>query len=225
MRLNGAQVFDCTNAASIYGSYTKAAGIAAFTQNNVDANSWTTTITRCAHVGSVTSTASGVDGVAGIIGYVNEHLELRDCSVTGSVSGPSGARVAPLVGRAYGMHLDVSGTTVAPADRLPVALIGGQANAALMPVVTGLTYATVADGWATFVSDASLVCGGTYRVMLDLSSGTTFTFTRPGKIAFDTVLCPFNGTVTAVEGLRLTHATSGTVTTYMADVRFYLLLR
>ena len=225
IRLNGAQVFDCTNAASIYGSYTKAAGIAAFTQNNVDANSWTTTITRCAHIGSVTSMASGVDGVAGIIGYVNEHLELRDCSVMGSVSGPSGARVAPLVGRAYGMHLDVSGTTVAPADRLPVALIGGQANAALMPVVTGLTYATVADGWATFVSDASLVCGGTYRVMLDLSSGTTFTFTRPGKIAFDTVLCPFNGTVTAVEGLRLTHATSGTVTTYMADVRFYLLLR
>jgi branched-subunit amino acid permease len=123
------------------------------------------------------------------------------------------------------MRLDVSGTTVAPADRLPVALIGGQTNAALVPVVTGLTYATVSDGWATFVSDADLTYGGAYRVMLDLTSGTTFNFTRPGKIAFDTVLCPFNGTVTAVEGLRLTHATSGTVTTYMADVRFYLLLR
>ncbi len=224
IRLNGAQVFDCTNAASIYGSYTKAAGIAAFTQNNVDANSWTTTITRCAHVGSVTSTASGVDGVAGIIGYVNERLELRDCSVTGSVSGPSGARVAPLVGRAYGMHLDVSGATVAPADRAPVALIGGQSNAALMPVVTGLTYATVTDGWATFVSDANLTCGGTYRVMLDQTSAMTFHFTHPGKIAFDTVLFPFAGRVTAAAGLSLVRTTSGTITTYTAG-GLYLLLR
>ena len=216
-------MFDCTNAASIYGSYTKAAGIAAFTQN-VDGNSWTTTITRCAHVGSVTSTASGVDGVAGIIGYVNEHLELRDCSVTGSVSGPSGARVAPLVGRAYGMRLDVSGTTVATADRSPVALIGGQTSAALMPVVTGLTYATVDDGWATFVADTNLAYGGTYRVMLDLTSATTFHFTHPGKIAFDTVLFSFAGKVTAAAGLPITRTTSGTITTYTAG-GLYLLLR
>ena len=217
IRLNGAQVFDCTNAASIYGSYTKAAGIAAFTQNNVDANSWTTTITRCAHVGSVTSTASGVDGVAGIIGYVNERLELKDCSVTGSVSGPSGARVAPLVGRAYGMRIDVSGTTVASADRSPVALIGGQTNTAQMPVVSDLTYATEADGLATFVPDAKLARGGTYRVMLDLTEGTAFNFTRPGMISFDTVLCPFNGTVTAAAGLTLNSAMVGTVATYTAD--------
>ena len=124
-----------------------------------------------------------------------------------------------------GMRLDVSGVTVVPADRSPVALIGGQSNASLMPVVTGLTYATVSDGWATFVSDANLECGGTYRVMLDLTTGTIFNFTRPGKIVFDTVLCPFNGTVTAVEGLRLTHATSGTVTTFTAGARLYLLLR
>ena len=224
IRLNGAQVFDCTNAASIYNSYTKAAGIAAFTQQNGDGNLWTTTIARCAHVGSVTSTASGVDGVAGIIGYVNEHLELRDCSVTGSVSGPSEARVAPLVGRAYGFRIDAEGEMAAPADRPPVALIGGNTNPNQAPVVSGLTYATVADGWATFVADANLAYGGTYRVMLDQTSATTFHFTRPGKIAFDTVLCPFNGTVTAVAGLPLTRTTSGTITTYTAG-RLYLLLR
>ena len=223
IRLNGAQVFDCTNAASIYGSYTKAAGIAAFTQN-VDANSWTTTITRCAHVGSVTSTASGVDGVAGIIGYVNEHLELRDCSVTGSVFGTSGARVAPLVGRAYGFRIDAGGAMAAPADRPPVALIGGNSNAGQTPVVSGLTYATVADGWATFVADANLASGGTYRVMLDQTSATTFYFTHPGKIAFDTVLFPFAGRVTAAAGLPITRTTSGTITTYMAG-GIYLLLR
>ena len=225
IRLNGTQVLDCTNAASIFGTYTKAAGIAAFTQNEYDANSWTTTIARCAHVGSVTSTASGVDGVAGIIGYVNEHLELRDCSVTGSVSGPSGARVAPLVGRAYGFRIDAGGAMVTPADRPPVALIGGNTNPSQAPVVSGLTYATVADGLATFVAEANLARGGVYRVMLDLTSGTTFNFTQPGKIAFDTALCPFSGTVTAVGDLHLPRTTSGTVTTYAADARLYLLLR
>ena len=225
IRLNGTQVFDCTNAASIFGTYTKAAGIAAFTQNEYDSNSWTTLIARCAHVGSVTSTASGVDGVAGIIGYVNENLVLSNCTVTGTVTGPSTARVASLVGRAYGFRIDAGGAMVAPADRSPVALIGGNTNPSQAPVVSGLTYATVSDGWATFVSDANLSCGDTYRVMLDLTSGTTFNFTRPGEIAFDTALCPFNGTVTAVEGLRLTRATSGTVTTYLAGVRFYLLIR
>ena len=223
IRLNGAQVFDCTNAASIYGSYTKAAGIAAFTQN-VDANAWTTTITRCAHVGSVTSTASGIDGVAGIIGYVNEHLELRDCSVTGSVSGTSGASIAPLVGRAYGFRIIADGTNLASADRSPVALVGGNSTAGQTPVVSGLTYATVADGWATFVADADLASGGTYRVMLDLTSATTFHFTHPGKIAFDTVLFPFAGRVTAAAGLSLVRTTSGTITTYTAG-GIYLLLR
>ena len=225
IRLNGAQVLDCTNAASIFGTYTKAAGIAAFTQNEYDSNSWTTTIARCAHVGSVTSLSNGVDGVAGIIGYVNEALELRDCSATGSVTGPSGARVAPLVGRDYGFRIDAGGAMIAPANRSPVALIGGNTNPSQAPVVSGLTYATVSDGWATFVSDANLTCGGTYRVMLDLTSGTTFNFTRPGEIAFDTALCPFNGTVTAVEGLRLTHVTSNAITTYTAGARLYLLLR
>ncbi len=168
--------------------------------------------------------ASGVDGVAGIIGYVNENLVLSNCTVTGTVTGPSAARVAPLVGRAYGMRLDVSGTTVASAEQPPVALIRGNSNVGQAPVVTGLTYATVADGWATFVADANLAYGGTYRVMLDQTSATTFHFTRPGKIAFDTVLCPFNGTVTAVAGLPLTRTTSGTITTYTAG-RLYLLLR
>jgi hypothetical protein len=166
-----------------------------------------------------------VDGVAGIIGYVNEALELRDCSVTGSVTGPSEARVASLVGRAYGFRIDAGGAMVAPADSPPVALIGGNTNPSQAPVVSGLTYATVSDGWATFVSDANLTCGGTYRVMLDLTSGTTFNFTRPGEIAFGTALCPFNGTVTAVEGLRLMHVTSNAITTYTAGARLYLLLR
>ena len=224
IRLNGTQVLDCTNAASIFGTYTKAAGIAAFTQNEYDANSWTTTIARCAHVGSVTSTASGVDGVAGIIGYVNEHLELRGCSVTGSVSGPSGARVAPLVGRAYGFRIGAGGVMVASADCPPVALIGDNTNPSQAPEVAGLTYATVSDGWATFVSDANLTCGGTYRVLLDQTSATTFHFTHPGKIAFDTVLSPFNGKVTAAAGLPITRTTSGTITTYTAG-GLYLLLR
>jgi len=224
IRLNGTQVLDCTNAASIFGTYTKAAGIAAFTQNEYDSNSWTTLIARCAHVGSVTSTASGVDGVAGIIGYVNENLVLSNCTVTGTVTGPSTARVASLVGRAYGFRIDAGGAMVAPADRSPVALIGGNTNPNQAPVVSGLTYATVADGWATFVADANLAYGGTYRVMLDQTSATTFHFTRPGKIAFDTVLSPFNGTVTAVAGLPLTRTTSGTITTYTAG-RLYLLLR
>ena len=165
-----------------------------------------------------------MDGVAGIIGYVNEALELRDCSVTGPVTGPSGARVAPLVGRAYGFRIDAGGAMAAPADRPPVALIGGNTNPSQAPVVFGLTYATVDDGWATFVADTNLAYGGTYRVMLDQTSATTFHFTRPGKIAFDTVLCPFNGTVTAAAGLPLTRTTSGTITTYTAG-RLYLLLR
>ena len=224
IRLNGAQVFDCTNAASIYGSYTKAAGIAAFTQQNGDGNLWTATIARCAHVGSVTSTASGVDGVAGIIGYVNENLVLSNCTVTGTATGPGTARVAPVVGRAYGMRIDASGMTVAFAGQPPVALIGGNSNAGQTPVVSGLTYATVADGWATFVADADLADGGTYRVMLDQTSATTFHFTHPGKIAFDTVLFPFAGRVTAAVGLPITRTTSGTVTTYTAG-GLYLLLR
>ena len=224
IRLNGAQVFDCTNAASIYGSYTKAAGIAAFTQQNGDGNLWTATIARCAHTGSVTSTASGVDGVAGIIGYVNENLVLSNCTVTGTVMGPSTARVAPVVGRAYGFHIDAGGTNVASAGQPPVALIGGNSTAGQTPVVSGLTYATVANGWATFVADANLASGGTYRVMLDLTSATTFHFTHPGKIAFDTVLFPFAGSVTAAAGLPLARTTSGTITTYTAG-GIYLLLR
>ncbi len=225
IRLNGAQVLDCTNAASIYGTYTKAAGIAAFTQNENDANSLTTMIVRCAHVGSVTSLSNGVDGVAGIIGYVNERLELRDCSVTGMVSGTDGARVASLVGRAYGFRIDAGGAMAAPADRPPVALIGGNPNPSQAPEVSGLTYAAVARGRAAFVSDADLACGRAYRVMLDLTASTAFNFAHPGWISFDAILFPFNGAVTAAEGLRLTRATSGTVTTFMAGDRFYLYIR
>ena len=222
---NGAQVLDCTNAASIYGTYTKAAGIAAFTQNENDANSLTTMIVRCAHVGSVTSLSNGVDGVAGIIGYVNERLELRDCSVTGAVSGTDGARVASLVGRAYGFRIDAGGAMDAPADRPPVALIGGNPNPSQAPVVSGLTYAAVAGGRAAFVADAEIGCGRIYRVMLDLTASTAFNFTHPGWISFDAALFPFNGAVTAADGLRLTRATSGTVTTFMAGDQFYLYLR
>ena len=68
---------------------------------------------------------------------------------------------------------------------------------------------------ATFVPNASLAAGNTYKVMLG-GATANYAFTEAGTIAFDTALFTPTYAITAAEGLTLTDATSGTVKTYTA---------
>ena len=92
----------------------------------------------------------------------------------------------------------------------------GNATVASCNVATnGLNFATVDGDVATFVADDALALNGSYKVMTT-GATATFAFAEAGTIAFDTALFTPTYAITAAEGLDLTDATVGTVTTYTA---------
>jgi hypothetical protein len=190
----GSTVDSCTNELNVASLLTakarKSGGIALITQDGTG----TATIQNCKNSGTVTlANAGGQSG--GIVGYVGQSTTIIDCENTAAV------KMLTIMGSA---SLTVQGTNK------------GNATVASCNVATnGLNFATVDGDVATFVADDALALNGSYKVMTT-GATATFAFAEAGTIAFDTALFTPTYAITAAEGLDLTDATVGTVTTYTA---------
>ena len=215
---DGTQILYCTNNATIYGSYTKLAGICAISQEKGDTSN-KMVFTGCANNGDLVlnRSSNGVTGFAGIVGYSDVNTVMTDCSHAGTLanqgSGYNTDCNGALVGQTYGHTITDGGNNSAPANEKMVGLYksGGA-------TVTGFQYATVDNGMATTVT--TLAKDTTYLLEGDVAASETpvYTFNEAGTIAFDTALgYTFAGTVTTDNGmLDVTDGTAGTVTTYTA---------
>ncbi len=220
----GTLVKDCTNNATIYGSYTKMAGICAITQHK-DAGG-AVTFDGCVNNGnlimhsmaapSVTS-VSGRDGLAGIVGYVDDNTVLTNCMNT--TYGDSAfstdldtAKIGQLVGWAHSYSLTDLGGNSAFYVRKMVA----EYNSAC--AVTNLQYATTSGGVATTVTTLSANRGYTLERDVAASETPVFTLQAAGdRILFDTINhYSFNGTIAAVNPLVVEVSTNDYVITYKA---------
>ena len=204
-------VIGCTNNAAIYCVYSKVAGICPIVQGADQP----VTFVDCANTGNIVADGTaaqitlsgkvpGVDGAAGIVAYsqgANNVIELSftNCVNTGTItSGENAACIASIFGKTT-----ASGIT----------FVGGSAQADLLSVnsgadkVTGLKFATVDNGVATFVADDALELGGSYKVM---SGNAAYAFASAGSITFDESLV--SPTVTADAAYVLSQSGSGTVT-------------
>ena len=226
-------VKDCTNNATLYGFYTKAAGITALTQdqngvpndyvlfdgcvNNSNiamvevANSATTTNSTLSKIGR--------DGLGGILGYVSDGTKIKDCVNNGTLtSALSTAKIGGIVGWAQGRGLYDLGGNVVASD---MKMIGStDPSSGVYCPIDGFQYATVADNKAASVLPP-LAKDTTYLLEGNVAASETpvFTLAAAGDtIAFDTALgYTFAGTVgSAAASLGVSSATVGTVTTYTA---------
>ena len=215
---NGSLIKDCTNNATIYGDYTKLAGICALTQLKVSGGG-PAMFDGCVNNGTLISartseanSASAITGIAGIVGYTADATVLKDCVNNGTITvALANQKVGELVGSGgveSGSLTDAGGNK---ADATKKMLHTRSA-------VTGFLYATVENGVATTVT--TLAKDTTYLLEGNVAASETpvFTLAAAGDtIAFDAALgYTFAGTIAGAEGLTLTDETSGTVTTYTA---------
>ena len=206
-------VKDCTNNATLYGSYTKCAGITALTQDQNGVPNDYVLYDGCVNNANIAMVAGkgteGRDGLAGILGYVADGTQIKDCVNAGTLTSVlATAKIGGIVGWAQGRTLDDLGGNTVPADQK---MVGDQNGS----TITGFKYATVADNKATTVT--TLAKDTTY--LLEGNAAPTFELAAAGDfIAFNTALgYTLDGTgITAAQGLTLTDATESGVVTYTA---------
>lgn len=214
---DGTQILYCTNNATIYGSYTKLAGICAISQEKIPDNP-KMVFTGCANNGTLilNRNSNGITGFAGIVGYSDVNTTMTDCSNTGTLTqlgtGYNTDHTGALIGMTYGHSItDGGGNSAASTDKM----IGYYGSG----TVTGFKYAKVDNSVATTVT--TLAEGETYLLEGNVAASATpvFTLTNVGDtIAFDAALgYTFAGTVgnSGAAGIP-TVTTKGTVTTYTA---------
>ena len=210
-------VKDCTNNATLYGNYTKAAGITALTQDQNGVPNDYVLFDGCVNNGNivmVTGTGTeGRDGLGGILGYVADGTKMQNCVNNGTLTSVlATAKIGELIGWAQGRTLDDLGGNVASAAKK---MIGDPAGS----TITGF-YATVDNGVATTVT--ALAKDTTYLLERNVPTNNVgeaeFTLAAAGDtIAFDAALgYTFAGTVGAAAPLVATPLTSGTITTFSA---------
>ena len=206
-------VKDCTNNATLYGSYTKCAGITALTQDQNGVPNDYVLYDGCVNNANIAMVAGkgteGRDGLSGILGYVADGTKMQNCVNNGTLTSVlATAKIGGIVGWAQGRTLDDLGGNIVPADQK---MVGDQNGS----TITGFKYATVADNKATTVT--TLAKDTEY--LLEGNAAPTFELAADGDfIAFNTALgYTLDGTgITAAEGLTLTDATESGVTTYTA---------
>ena len=211
-------VKDCTNNATLYGSYTKAAGITALTQDQNGVPNDYVLFDGCVNNANIAMVAGkgteGRDGLGGILGYVADGTKMQNCVNNGTLTSVlANAKIGGIVGWAQGRTLDDLGGNKNPAA---AKMIGDPAGS----TITGFQYATVDNGVATTITGAP-VAGGAYLLERDVAASETpvATLTAVGDtISFDTALgYTFAGTVASSGAAGIPVAsTSGTVTTYTA---------
>ena len=206
-------VKDCTNNATLYGSYTKCAGITALTQDQNGVPNDYVLYDGCVNTANIAMVAGkgteGRDGLAGILGYVADGTKMQNCVNNGTLTSVlATAKIGGIVGWAQGRTLDDLGGNTVPADQK---MVGDQNGS----TITGFKYATIDNGVATTVT--TLAKDTEY--LLEGNAAPTFELAADGDfIAFNTALgYTLDGTgITAAEGLTLTDATESGVTTYTA---------
>ena len=210
-------VKDCTNNATLYGTYTKMGGMAALTQDQNGVPNDYVLFDGCVNNGTLTmpsGTTAGRDGLAGILAYVSDGTKLQNCVNNGALSSTlATAKVGELIGWAQGRTLDDLGGNTAAADKK---MINDQNGS----TITGFKYATVADNKATTVLPP-LTVGATYLLegAVGASDDTGVTLAAGQTIAFDAALdnaYTFSGIVGAAAPLVAIPSTSGTITTFSA---------
>ena len=215
----GTLVKDCTNNATIYGTYTKLGGICTLTEARVSGGA--VTFDGCVNNGDLimpSGSTAGRDGLAGIVAYSADTTILTNCANTAAEISSTlvTARIGELVGYAYdGYTLTDQGGNSGDAEK---AFVFEQAG-----TINGFKYATVENGVATTIPPPyTPAAGNTYLLVGDVAASETpvATLTTVGStIAFDTALgYTFAGTVSAEAPLLVTSSTSGTVTTYTATL-------
>ena len=210
-------VKDCTNNATLYGSYTKCAGITALTQDQNGVPNDYALFDGCVNNANIAMVAGkgteGRDGLSGILGYVADGTKMQNCVNNGTLTSVLGtAKIGGIVGWAQGRTLDDLGGNKNPAA---AKMVGDPAGS----TITGFTYATVDNGVATTVLPP-LAAGNTYLLEGNVAASETpvFTLAAAGDtIAFDTALgYTFAGTVDGSAALVVTDSTVGSVTTFAA---------
>ena len=121
-------VKDCTNNATLYGSYTKAAGITAITQDRNYVDDDYVLYDGCVNNADIAMVSGkgteGRDGLAGIVGYVDDGTKLRNCVNWGTLTSPlATAKIGGLVGLAQSRFLDDLGGNVALAGQKKIGAI------------------------------------------------------------------------------------------------------
>ena len=136
-------VKDCTNNASLYGSYTKAAGITALTQDRNDVTDDYVLYDGCinnSNIAMVTGKGTeGRDGLAGILGYVDDGTKLRNCVNWGTLTSPlATAKIGGLVGWAQSKFLDDLGGNVVLAGQKMIGDRSGSSISGFEDVTPGM---------------------------------------------------------------------------------------
>ena len=139
-------VKDCTNNATLYGTYTKMGGICTLTQDQNGVPNDYVLFDGCVNNGTLTmpsGSTAGRDGLGGIVAYVADGTKLQNCVNTAAMSSTlADAKIGELIGWAQGRTLDDLGGNAASAAKK---MIGDPAGS----TITGFKYATVADNKAT----------------------------------------------------------------------------
>ena len=136
-------VKDCTNNATLYGSYTKAAGITAITQDRNSVTDDYVLYDGCvnnSNIAMVTGKGTeGRDGLAGIVGYVDDGTKMRNCENWGTFTSPlSTAKIGGLVGCAQSKFLDDLGGNVVLVGQKKVGDRSGSTISGFEDVVPGV---------------------------------------------------------------------------------------
>lgn len=185
----GSTVDSCTNNVNLTSTKSnKAGGIAMITQNGTG----TAVIRNCQNNGTTTGNPTQKGG---IVGYVGVATTIENCEDTAG-SDPSF------------LHHQTGTLTLSGVNKAPAGVKSYTMTAT--NIVDGLLFATVDGNVATFVHNADLALGNTYKVM---GPGAAYEFATTGSITFDEALV--TPTVTA-PGMVLSSSTSGNVTTYTA---------
>ena len=173
-------VKDCENNIAIQTTNEKGGGIAAITQSSTADHP--ATFDGCKNTGAITDASKA----SGINAYVDTATVIRNCENTGAA--------AYAIAYQNKANLTVEGTNKGQASLRPT-------NTA----VDGLNFATIDDNVATYVANATVAQGGTYKVMVATAPAITL---ADGK----TLTLDQAATVTAATPADYYIATSGTYT-------------
>lgn len=197
--VNGVTMFEtlvqnCTNNATLYGSYTKCAGISALTQDQNGVPNDYVLFDGCVNNANIAMVAGkgteGRDGLSGILGYVADGTKIQNCENKGTLTSVlATAKIGGIVGWAQGRTLDDLGGNVNAAS---AKMVGDPSGS----TITGFQYATVDNGVATTIAPPyTLAADNTYLLEGNVAAGTVYTFDAAGTIAFNTNGYNFAGTV------------------------------
>lgn len=161
-------VESCTNAASVYCTYTKPAGVVGFTtrDGSVKTNEHAVIIRDCVNTGTIHgyyNNASGItQGIGEILGMSLGRAVIDGCTAAGDVAVAEGVSMTNWVGSLIGsvvQTVEITGETKASAGRKAV----GGYEPGYNQLTTGYMFATVEGGVATF---CDAVPGGSFKVMV-----------------------------------------------------------